>query len=1048
MIADRPATHGRLSRQNVWGWYLALAAVLLAVYEFVPGLSGQAALENVFGLSSAVAIAYGVRLHNPRTRIVWQLFALGQFLFFLGDVYTYLLPQYFGVVVPFPSFGDAVYLAVYPVLMAGLVLLIRRRNPVPDRASLIDSMILTIGVSLLSWVFLIEPYVHISGMDVLAKAVSMAYPMGDLLLLAGMIRLAVDTGRRQPAYYLLVSSILCLLVTDSTYGYMLLNGTFHHQLFLDAGWIGYLVLWGAAALHPSMATLEEPADERRVRLTRPRLALLTIACILAPAIRLIEDSHTPESLVVLTSAMVLFLLVVARMAGLVRQEEHAFGRERALRGAGSALLGAASAIEVRAAADAGVKALAGQEAFGIVVQRFAASDAPKFDNRSEPVDAALQQWLADVDSPESGGIWVPVPDAISELVGQRSPDSRCFAYAVSLATRSVSGMVMLAVIGGDPRADLGGSLDGLGLQVAMAIDGLAAAAAIHQRRSEARFGSLVAHSSDLITVLDATGVVRYQSPAIHTVLGITASEITGSRFATLVRPTDVDRFHQAVEQSVTSPGATGVVECDLQNATGEWLHFEIRYTNLLDDDDVRGVVLNCRDVSDRRLFEEQLTHQAFHDTVTGLANRALFADRVQHALGKSTREGSGTCVLFIDLDDFKTINDSLGHNVGDHVLRQVSQRLVAAVRPADTAARFGGDEFAVLLEDIDGSTAVQTAERILASVRESIDVDGKQLYVTASIGVRIANPAASDANADDLLRDADVAMYMAKREQKGSYRLFEPEMQLEVMERLEMRADLQQALDSGQLEVHYQPVIRLARSTIYGFEALLRWHHPTKGTISPMQFIPVAEETGLIIPIGRWTLHQACHQIANLRDAHHEAADLMISVNLSVKQLQSESIIDDVTAALTASGLPPDALVLEITESVMMADTELAIARLRGLKEIGVRLAMDDFGTGYSSLSYLSRFPVDILKMDRSFLLSGEEQAGLAAAIVALGDTLDLEVVAEGIEQTTQAESMRDLGCDLGQGFLFARAMRPSAILTYLRAHDGSAEPPAEANAA
>jgi len=583
--------------------------------------------------------------------------------------------------------------------------------------------------------------------------------------------------------------------------------------------------------------------------------------------------------------------------------------------------------------------------------------------------------------------------------------------------------------------------------MSLAIDGALLAEDLHRRRSEARFRSLVAHSSDLIAVLDRTGTVVYQSPSIEEVLGYTADEVMNTRFDLLVRPTDRARLMQVVEGSDARVGGSGMVECSLRSRAGEWLQFEIRHTNLLNDEHVQGIVLNCRDISERKLFEDQLAHQAFHDPVTGLANRALFADRVQHALARATREHSTVGVIFIDLDDFKTINDSLGHASGDAVLQEVSHRMRGAVRPTDTVARFGGDEFAVLVEEVERSQeAVDVAERVLEALNAPIDTGHKELFVGASVGLCLTNGDLIDAA--DLLRNADVAMYMAKRERKGSYRVFEPDMHREVVERLEMRADLQRAVDTGQLEVHYQPVIRLSGSTVYGFEALLRWHHPTRGTIAPTQFIPLAEDTGLIVPIGRWTLNQACQQTAQLHAAYPMDPPLTISVNLSVKQLQSDTIVSDVHEALRSSGLPASALVLEITESVMMADMDLAIARLNALKGLGIKLAMDDFGTGYSSLSYLSRLPVDILKMDRSFLASGDAVSGLPAAIVALGESLDLEVVAEGIEQATQASLLRDLGCDLGQGFLFAHAMNSPDLLRYLLALKNAAERPSQADAA
>ena len=389
----------------------------------------------------------------------------------------------------------------------------------------------------------------------------------------------------------------------------------------------------------------------------------------------------------------------------------------------------------------------------------------------------------------------------------------------------------------------------------------------------------------------------------------------------------------------------------------------------------------------------------------------------------------------MDLDDFKTINDSLGHAAGDAVLLEIAKRLDGSIRPSDTAARFGGDEFAVLLEDVGSAQdAADTAERILESLAAPLRLDGKELFVRCSLGISIADGDAA-AGADELIRNADAAMYIAKRDGKGGYRLFEPAMHEGVLERLELRADLQRAMTGGQLELYYQPLVHLSDGGVTGVEALLRWHHPERGMLGPDTFIPLAEEMGLIVPIGRWVLREACRQARQMQTLLPADPPLSMSVNLSVKQLQHSDIAADVRDALAESGLAAGSLTLEITETVLMTDTDIAVQRLGELKQLGVRLAMDDFGTGYSSLSYLSRFPVDILKMDRSFLRDGAspQTSALASAVIALGETLQLEVVAEGIEFHEQWRGLRDLGCGSGQGFLFAQPMDADATLEYLR---------------
>jgi diguanylate cyclase (GGDEF)-like protein/PAS domain S-box-containing protein len=455
-----------------------------------------------------------------------------------------------------------------------------------------------------------------------------------------------------------------------------------------------------------------------------------------------------------------------------------------------------------------------------------------------------------------------------------------------------------------------------------------------------------------------------------------------------------------------------------------------------------GRVWSFRDITGQKRLESELAHQALHDSLTGLANQTLFRDRVSHALARTSRRHEHLAVLFIDLDNFKTVNDSLGHSYGDEVLVAVARKLEACLRASDTTARLGGDEFAVLLEGLaDESQAGEIADLVLTAMQHPVQTSRREVVIGASVGIAFASP---DIDAGHLLRNADLAMYSAKRNGKGRYDVYRPQLHTAAVERLELEADLRAALERGELTVHYQPIVSLATDDVVGCEALVRWHHPERGTLAPDVFIPMAEETGLIEEVGRQVLDMACKAASTWRERHGLDA-LTVSVNVSPRQLLNERLVEDVRGALERARLAPSALVLEITESAMLQDTESTLGILRRIKGLGVRLAIDDFGTGYSSLSYLQRFPLDILKIDRAFVTAIDhhsDDASLAPAVVSMANTMHLKVVAEGVETRTQADALSSMGCDLGQGFLLARPMPAEAMDDLLEARGAPARTP------
>ena len=564
----------------------------------------------------------------------------------------------------------------------------------------------------------------------------------------------------------------------------------------------------------------------------------------------------------------------------------------------------------------------------------------------------------------------------------------------------------------------------------------AAAEALNQQR----FRALVQNSSDVITVIDSSSRVLFQTPSVEAVFGYKAADMVGSDITEIVHPDDLDRVTETFLRVLEEGATFSRHECRVRHADGSYRYVETTVAAQLDDPLVAGWILNTRDITERKQLEDQLTHQAFHDSLTGLANRALFRNRIEHALNRQRRHRDPLAILLFDLDGFKTINDSLGHAFGDKMLAAVAERLGGLLRPSDTACRLGGDEFAVLVEDLAESCDVTiVADRLLAGLRTPFVIDGKEVVTDASVGVALADLMVEGSDTpDDLLRNADVAMYTAKSRGRGRYELFKPSMHKAMLDRLDLEADLRRAVDRDEFVLHYQPTVSLRDGRISGMEALVRWNSPERGMVPPGVFIPVTEDTGLIVPLGVWVLEEACRQAVAWRHEFGVDAPRTISVNVSARQLVDEGLVEEFASVLARTGVNPNNVILEITESAIMADAEAMTARLHELKSLGVRLAIDDFGTGYSSMSYLCSFPIDILKIDRSFVsgvgaAGGEPQKlGIVRTIVELGHILDLETVAEGIELDEELEQLRALDCDLGQGYRFARPLSADAVVELL----------------
>ncbi|MEV6597172.1 EAL domain-containing protein [Actinoplanes sp. NPDC051346] len=975
--------------------YLTATLCLAAVYLFVPALFVVAWALIV--LSSLTAFAVGIARNKPRRRQPWLLLAAGYLTLAAGTVVALVL-------VPpgqFPSLADPVFLGgSLPLLLGGLIGLTRSGARFPDRAGMLDAVILTTGAGFLAWTFLINPFLQDPTLSLLEKAVSIAYPLSDVLTLAILARLGLAAARNTSMVFLLASGA-GLLTADVLYGLMRLEGIWQLGGPIDLGWLVFYIAGGAAALHPSMIRLTEPHVLTRTQISLRR-GVLTVASLLAPAALLVQALRGPvlDGILIAVVSGALILLSLARMSAVAGNLRQTLARERELREACEALLVSTCVEETDAVLRRSVGRMLPPGTEHRVVLEL----------HREPVVAAAQNL--------TGGLElryvVTLPPQVAEPLAR---------FELALHCRLAVGDARIGdlFVGADEPALIGlqEAVPVLAGQAATMIDRMRLNREISRRDSQAYFRTLVLNATEVIAIVDEDNRVTYVSPAAEQVVG--TADLVGSDLLEIIDEEDRDGVRDLLDATRRGKAGEGLNQWQVRRTDGTLICTEAVIGDMREEPGVNGLVVTLRDVTERQRLEQELIARAYVDPLTGLGNRLRFADDVAAAVGDRR---DGACgVMIINLDRFRVVNDTMGPEVGDELLIAVAKQLSAVFAGRGTVARLGADEFGVLIEDApDVADIERLAEQVASLSAETFHVGGSLVAAHLRAGVATTADAGT---AKDLLTQADVALDTVPSSGGRRWRRYEASLHAEVLDRMQLRTDLDRAFAEDAFALNYQPIVELGEARTVGFEALLRWPHPERGMVSPAVFIPLAEESGLIVELGAWVLRTA---VATAADWHRRHPDdtPYVSVNVSVRQFRSPDFVDQVFAELSRSGLPAHLLTLEITESLLLGEHDQIHADIARLRAAGIKMSIDDFGTGYSSLSYLHRVPVDTLKLDKSFvdtITGSPQQLDLVRGIIQLAATLNLDVVAEGIETQDEHRLLIDAGCRLGQGFLFARPM-------------------------
>ncbi|MFC0528018.1 putative bifunctional diguanylate cyclase/phosphodiesterase [Phytohabitans kaempferiae] len=982
------------------------------------------------GASSVVAVVVGVARYQPRRRFSWWFLAGGLAVFAAGDLVFNIGARTGNP----PLLADILYLSVFPLVVGGYYGFTRASLTIRDRSRMLDLLVFAAAGAMVLWVFVVGPDLTSPAVNSFEKSTLAAYALGNLLVFAITVRLFA-TYQRTVSVVLLAVGSAGVFAADVFYGLTTLDGAYRNAGPIDIGWWVFYTAWGAAALHPSMTGLTAPVDARRGEIKTTWLALLGLATLVPPGALLVQ-AMTGEirdaSLIAVTSGVV-FIVVLSRLTDSIFAHRHSVGRERGMRESVAALVSATDAGEVNRAVRAAVARLIPPDTGYRVV--FAV-------HHSDGVPAtAISIWGPTVVPPGSPH------DARGAAAARRTRVLRVRMLHPALAEQLggfecavMCPLVLDSPAGGAPRVgalivsaeagvldSLRDALEVLAGQAALALQRIALSDEVNRRQSEAYFRTLVQSTADVILIVGDDDSIKYASPSTAAVLGVDPADCT--TLSAVIHPDDRAAVRQTLDlaRSGQAP-ASEWTQWSLQHPGGSRVQVEVSCRDLRRDRTVRGLVVTMRDVTTRDRLERELSHRALHDALTGLPNRVLFHDRVREALAQAPEAGGEVAVLRVDLDDFTMINDTSGHAVGDELLTAVGQRIAAAVGERHTVARVGGDEFAAVVDGVaDPVAAEQVAADVLAALAQPFRLSDTAVSVSASLGLATT---ADASDVDDLIRQADLALRLAKGAGKGRWRRYQAALHTAVLQRIEMRAALEQAVTDLNFTVAYQPIVAVESGDTVGFEALVRWRHPTLGLVSPDEFIDVAEESGLIEPIGDWVLQQAITAATTWPGTPY------VSVNVSARQFRATCFVDKVRKALADEGLPPERLMLEITERLLLRDDEQVWLDLTGLREMGVRIAIDDFGTGFSSLSYLQQVPIDVLKIDKTFtatVASSARQQAIVDGIVRLAQTLSLEVVAEGIETEADRDLLRVIACPYGQGYLYSQPLAPDEVDGWLR---------------